>query len=123
VKQLNVSGAFHSALMRGPGVALAEALRETTFLDANVPVIPNVTAVPEQHGAALRDLLQRQISSPVRWQASMQALRTVSSGPVLEIGNGNVLKGLLRRIEPTAESTSIGDYAGLDALLAKTSTD
>ena len=123
VKQLNVSGAFHSELMRGPGAALAEALRETTFLDANVPVIPNVTALPETNGAALRDLLQRQISSPVRWEASMRTLRTVSSGPILEIGNGSVLKGLLRRIERDAECTSIGDYASLDALLTNTSTD
>lgn len=123
VKQLNVSGAFHSALMREPGESLAAALRETAFLDAAVPVIPNVTAAPEQRGEVLRELLQRQISSPVRWEASMRALRTAAAGPCLEVGNGNVLKGLLRRIERDAECTSLGDHASLDAFLSKTPTD
>jgi [acyl-carrier-protein] S-malonyltransferase len=122
VKQLNVSGAFHSALMRGPGEALGEALRAAKFQDATVPVIPNVTAVPEQAGAVLRDLLQRQISSPVRWEESMRSLRQLAQGPVLEVGNGNVLKGLLRRIEREAEGVSVADAAGLEAFLSKTPT-
>ena len=122
VKQLNVSGAFHSALMRGPGEALGEALRAATFQDATVPVIPNVTAVPEQAGAALRDLLRQQISSPVRWEESMRSLRKLAQGPVLEVGNGTVLKGLLRRIEREAEAVSIADAAGLEAFLSKTPT-
>lgn len=122
VKQLNVSGAFHSALLRGPGEALAQALRTTAFRDAGVPVIPNVTAVPERAGAVLRDLLQQQISSPVRWEESMRSLRKVTQGLVLEVGNGNVLKGLLRRIEREAECVSLADAAGLEAFLSKTST-
>jgi [acyl-carrier-protein] S-malonyltransferase len=122
VKQLNVSGAFHSALMREPAAALASALEATHFADAAVPVVPNVTAVPEQRGEILRTLLARQIHSPVRWDDSMRALRTVFDGAVLEVGSGNVLKGLLRRIDRQADCQSIGDRASLEALGAKTST-
>ncbi len=122
VKQLNVSGAFHSALMRGPGDKLAAHLRATPFADAAVPVLPNVTGEPATRGAVLRDMLERQISAPVRWEASMRALRAAFPAPVLEVGPGSVLKGLLRRIDRDAACTSVGDRSGLEALLAQTPT-
>lgn len=122
VKRLTVSGAFHSALMRRPAAALAEYLGEFAFRDAVVPVVPNVTAEPETRGAVLRDLLARQIASPVRWEESVRALCARYDGPALEVGPGAVLKGLLRRIDRAAECTPVGDRAGLEALLAKTST-
>jgi [acyl-carrier-protein] S-malonyltransferase len=122
VKQLNVSGAFHSELMRAPAAELAKALDAAAFADAAVPVVPNVTATPETRGAELRRLLALQIHSPVRWEAAMQALRVAFAGPVLEIGPGAVLKGLLRRIDRDADCNAVGDRAGLEALLAKTAT-
>ena len=122
VKALQVSGAFHSALMREPAAGLARALAATTFADAKVPVVPNVTAAPETRGQVLRDLLARQIDSPVRWEESMKALRAACAEPVLEVGAGSVLRGLLRRIDRAAECTSVGDRPSLDALLAKTTT-
>src|SRR5262245_46073965 len=64
VKQLNVSGAFHSELMRAPAAELATALDAAAFADAAVPVVPNVTATPEMRGAELRRLLAAQIHSP-----------------------------------------------------------
>jgi [acyl-carrier-protein] S-malonyltransferase len=122
VKQLNVSGAFHSALMRGPGEKLAVCLRATSFADAAVPVFPNFSGEPATRSDVLRQMLERQISAPVRWDASMRALRASFQEPVLEVGPGGVLKGLLRRIDRDAACTSVGDRAGLEALLAKTPT-
>ena len=119
---LNVSGAFHSELMRAPGAQLAAALDAATFADAAVPVIANVTAQPETRGAELRRLLARQIDSPVRWEESMRALRAAYAGPVLEVGSGAVLRGLLKRIDRDAVCTSVGDRAGVEALVAKTAT-
>ena len=85
-------------------------------------MLPNATAEPATRGEVLRQMLERQISSPVRWEASMRALRASFPEPVLEVGPGSVLKGLLRRIDRDAACTSVGDRSGLEALLAKTPT-
>jgi [acyl-carrier-protein] S-malonyltransferase len=122
VKSLNVSGAFHSALMREPAADLAMALAAAAFTDATVPVVPNVTALPATRAEELRRLLAQQIHSPVRWDASMRALRAAFTGPLLEVGPGAVLRGLLKRIDRDAVCTSVGDRASLEALLAKTAT-
>lgn len=118
VKRLNVSGAFHSALMREPAAALAAYLETFPLRDAAVPVIANVTAEPVIRGAELRDLLQRQIASPVRWADSMLALRRRFAGPLLELGPGSVLKGLLRRIDRAADCTAIGDRRSVEEFVA-----
>jgi len=122
VKALNVSGAFHSQLMRAPAQELSAALDAATFSAARVPVVANVTAQPETRAAALRRLLAEQIASPVRWNASMRALRAAFAGPALEVGPGSVLRGLAKRIDRTFECTSVGDRASIEALLAKTAT-
>jgi len=119
VKPLTVSGAFHSALMRRPGEQLASTLDEFRFDRARVPVVANVTGEPEQDGECLRDHLKRQIASPVRWVQSMRALRARWPGPVLEVGAGNVLRGLLRRIDRSADCASLGDRTALEDWLQK----
>jgi len=87
-----------------------------------VPVVANVTAEPERQAAALRDLLKRQIASPVQWVDSMLALRRIDAGDILEVGAGNVLTGLFKRIDKSAPCTAVGDRASLEALLEKTTT-
>jgi len=119
VKRLNVSGAFHSALMRRPADELATYLDGFEVRDAEVPVVANASGRPERQGERLRALLKRQIASPVLWEESMRALRGGCTAPVLEVGAGTVLRGLLRRIDRTAECTSVGDRAGLEATLAR----
>jgi [acyl-carrier-protein] S-malonyltransferase len=116
VKRLNVSGAFHSTLMREPAEHLAHHLDAVEFSDARIPVIANVTGRAEQNGARLRDLVKRQIASPVRWSESMLSLREIWHGSTLEVGAGSVLRGLLRRIERGAECTAVGDCAAVQAL-------
>jgi [acyl-carrier-protein] S-malonyltransferase len=122
VKRLHVSGAFHSALMRGPAAELAAFLDEFEVRDARVPVVANVTARSETRGAALRDLLKRQIASPVLWEESMRTLRSQFQGPALEVGAGGVLRGLLRRIDRSAECWSVGETPGLEEALSKIAT-
>jgi [acyl-carrier-protein] S-malonyltransferase len=122
VKRLNVSGAFHSELMRAPGAALAAALEATAFRDARLPVIANVSGTSEYSGPVLKQLLERQIHSPVRWVESMRTLLAGAPALVLEVGPGTVLKGLLRRIDRSAVCESTGDRAGLEAALAKITT-
>jgi [acyl-carrier-protein] S-malonyltransferase len=96
---LAVSAPFHSPLMLPARVRMAELLASTGFADATIPVVTNVDAEPTSRGALLRDALVRQIDSPVRWVESVRRLAAEGVGSGLEIGPGNVLAGLVRRIE------------------------
>jgi [acyl-carrier-protein] S-malonyltransferase len=99
--RLPVSAPFHSALMRPARERMEELLRKTDFPDAEVPVVTNVDAEPASAGGVLRDSLVRQIDSPVRWVESVRRLAALGVDHALEIGPGNVLAGLVRRIEKT----------------------
>jgi len=96
---LQVSAPFHCALMSPARERMAPLLAEASFSDAALPVVTNVDAEPETAGGRLRDALVRQIDSPVRWVASVQRLAREGVDRALEIGPGNVLAGLVKRIE------------------------
>jgi [acyl-carrier-protein] S-malonyltransferase len=96
---LAVSAPFHSLLMRPARERMEELLAATEFSDATIPVVTNVDALPAWRGSQLRDALVRQIDSPVRWVESVRALAREGVDRALEIGPGNVLLGLVRRIE------------------------
>jgi [acyl-carrier-protein] S-malonyltransferase len=99
VKELPVSGAFHSPLMKSAQTGLKAALDRTKIRDAAVPVYANVTARPVCHSDEIRSLLYRQLTSPVRWEESVASM--VSDGATIftEIGPGKVLQGLIKRID------------------------
>jgi [acyl-carrier-protein] S-malonyltransferase len=78
---------------------MEELLRKTDFADAQIPVVTNVDAEPASSGDVLRDSLVRQIDSPVRWVESVRRIAALGVDRALEIGPGNVLAGLVRRIE------------------------
>ena len=97
--RLPVSAPFHSALMRPARERMRELLDATEFANAEFPVVTNVDAEPAWRGEHLRDALVRQIDSPVRWVESVRRLAAEGVDRALEIGPGNVLAGLVRRIE------------------------
>ena len=115
---LNVSGAFHSPLMEVAEQGLEQALAAASMSDPAFPVISNVTAALVRDSSAARDLLVRQLTSPVRWVDSMRAMLAAGVTDFVEIGPGNVLSGLLRRIERGATSRTIGTAAEIGAYLA-----
>ena len=96
---LPVSAPFHSALMRPARERMEELLAATGFSDAEIPVVTNVDAEPESRGSRLRDALVRQIDSPVRWVESVRRLAAEGVDRGLEIAPGNLLAGLVRRID------------------------
>lgn len=99
VKELQVSGAFHSPLMGYAGEGLKVALEKTNILDASVPVFANVTAKPVRKSAEIRDLLYRQLTSPVRWEETIRNMMKDGAGTFVEVGPGKVLQGLIKRID------------------------
>ena len=99
VVPLAVSGPFHSPLMRSAADAFAELLAGADFSDARIPVLQNTDPTPQTDAETIRMRLAAQITSPVRWTETLQAL--VAEGPVtvIEAGPGSVLTGLSRRVE------------------------
>jgi [acyl-carrier-protein] S-malonyltransferase len=116
---LPVSAPFHSPLMRPARLAMAELLAATEFRDPEVPVVTNVDAAPVTSGAAARDALVRQIDSPVRWVESVEWMAAQGGvEALLEVGPGNVLSGLNRRIAGGVQAASLPDPDQLQRLLA-----
>ena len=104
VKELVVSGAFHSPLMEGAKEGLRKGLDHTTIRDAAIPVYANVTAEPVTRASEIRDLLYRQLTSPVRWEETIVNMTRDGADEFLEVGPGKVLQGLVKRIQPAARS-------------------
>ena len=113
---LPVGGAFHSALMQPAVTALTDILDDVPFAQAQIPVIPNVTAESTRDPDLLKDLLIEQVISPVRWTESMQRLIAEGMTEALEVGPGNVLKGLLRRIDRNIPVHEAGTLEAIEKL-------
>ncbi len=109
VKELVVSGAFHSELMAGAQEGLKKGLDRATVRDARIPVYANVTAEPVRRAEEIRTLLYRQLTSPVRWEESVHNMVRDGMTECTEIGPGKVLQGLIKRIAPEVAT------AGVDA--------
>ena len=116
---LVVAGAYHSRLMEGAKVKVADALAGFPMQLPKVPVVSNVTARPGGGVAEIKELLVRQVTSSVRWSESMQWLVSQGFTRFIELGPGNVLSGLMKRINKDVEMLSVSDGATLDATAAK----
>jgi [acyl-carrier-protein] S-malonyltransferase len=112
VKELVVSGAFHSALMASAQEGLKEGLDRTTFRDARIPVYANVTAEPVRRAEEIRGLLYRQLTSPVRWEESVHNMVRDGMTECTEIGPGKVLQGLIKRIAPQVATVGVDTWGG-----------
>jgi [acyl-carrier-protein] S-malonyltransferase len=110
-KELVVSGAFHSPLMQSACEGLRKALEETPVDDPKIPVYANVTAEPVTSAAAVRDLLHRQLTSPVRWEDSVRNMARDGATAMIEIGPGKVLQGLARRTVASLQVSGVDTLA------------
>jgi [acyl-carrier-protein] S-malonyltransferase len=107
VVMLAVSGAFHSPLMEFAVPGLKDGLAKVTLGAPKVPLISNVEAKPVSDAEAIRGLLLRQLTSPVRWVESMQAALGLEAKEALEVGPGKVLMGLARGISRDMKVTPV----------------
>ena len=112
---LNVSGPFHSPHMAGIGAELARALAAADWHAAEPPVVSNVTAEPVSDADEIRDLLARQVHSPVEWVRSVRRMADEGVATFVECGPGNALTGMVRRIMPGARTLNVFDPASLAA--------
>jgi [acyl-carrier-protein] S-malonyltransferase len=105
---LPVSAPFHCALMAPAREKMRPLLEAAELVDPAIPVVTNVDARPESLAAALREALVRQIDSPVRWVESIRRLGAEGVDRALEVGPGNVLAGLAKRIDRSIKVESYG---------------
>jgi [acyl-carrier-protein] S-malonyltransferase len=116
---LKVSGAFHSPLMAPAVDGLREALSEAAFADPACPVVANASGEAVETGVDAKRLLADQLTAPVRWVACMQAAaKLVPGARFVEVGPGNVLSGLLKRIVPGATALTLGTAEEVERFLA-----
>ena len=117
VKELVVSGAFHSPLMQPAREGLAAGLEEATIKDARIPVFANVTAQPVQRASEIRTLLEQQLTQAVRWEQSVKNMIATGATSFAEIGPGKVLQGLVKRIDPTVEVRGMDKFSDIQRLV------
>ncbi len=116
---LPVSAPFHCALMQPAADAMADALSKVTINAPVVPVVANVVASAVSDPNEIRRLLVEQVTGTVRWRECVGYLAQNGVTDVFEIGSGNVLAGLAKRIEKSLEAASLGTPADIDAALPK----
>ena len=115
---LPVAGAYHSRLMASAQPRLEQVLAGVAVAAATVPVIANVTAEPHGAPAEIRRRLVEQVTSPVRWEASVRHLLAQGFTRFIELGPGTALTGFLKRIDKSAQALNVADGASLDATAA-----
>ncbi|HEM5332956.1 TPA: ACP S-malonyltransferase [Streptococcus suis] len=115
---LNVSGPFHTALLRPASEQLAQALEQVEFADFQVDLVGN-TEAKVMKKEDIKSLLTRQVMEPVRFYESIATMQEAGVTNFIEIGPGKVLSGFVKKIDKTAHVVAIEDIEGLQIVLNK----
>ncbi|MDF2608041.1 MAG: malonyl CoA-acyl carrier protein transacylase [Bacillales bacterium] len=107
VLMLPVSGPFHSPLMKSAADKFSEVVKQIEISDPVVPVYSNVTSMVFKSKMEISDLLADQIYSSVKWEQSITRMINDGITKFIEVGSGNVLTGLIKKIDPNVEAVSI----------------
>lgn len=118
---LNVSGPFHSPMMRPAGAELAEVLEKTELRTLRIPYVTNVTASYVSDIGETKALLARQVSESVRWQESVERMIAEGVDTFVEIGPGRTLAGFLKKINREVRVYNIGTWEDVDKVAAELS--
>lgn len=113
VKELVVSGAFHSPLMESARNGLKKKLDQTSISEASIPVYANVTAEPVRSATDIRDLLYLQLTSPVRWEETVVNMVRDGASAFYEVGPGKVLQGLVKRTVATVTAAGFDKFSDI----------
>ncbi|MDQ0198562.1 ACP S-malonyltransferase [Neobacillus ginsengisoli] len=114
---LEVSGPFHSSLMKPASAQLREVLDGLKMQDAIIPVVANVTAEPMSTASDIKEKLIEQLYSPVLWEDSVQKMIDLGVDTFIEVGPGKVLSGLIKKINRSAKTYSVSDEESAQAVI------
>ena len=116
---LNVSGPFHSSLLKGAGEKLGEVLEKVEVHTPAIPYVANVTAQYVTKAEDVKPLLKEQVSSSVRWQQSVETMLADGVDTFIEIGPGKTLSAFIKKITKDVKVVNIDSIAAIDALVEK----
>lgn len=116
---LNVSGPFHSPMLIPAGEKLKEELNQVEMKELNVPYVTNVTAEKIENISETKELLEKQVSSSVRWMQSMETLISDGVDTFVEIGPGRTLAGFMKKINRDVKVYNISKWEDVDAVLGQ----
>src|SRR3954464_4433367 len=116
---LPVSAPFHCDLMKPAEERLRPLLESAHFKDLWMSLVSNVDASPIGTATAVRNALVRQVASPVRWVESVQKMIAMGVKRFVEIGPGNVLTGLIKRIDSSVELINVSDVPSIEKFVAR----
>ncbi|WP_373895986.1 ACP S-malonyltransferase [Virgibacillus natechei] len=115
---LNVSGPFHSKLMKSANAAFTAYLNDTEIKTASIPVYANVSAAPVTESAEIKDLLIKQLYSPVRFEESIRQMIDQGVDAFVEVGNGKVLSGLVKKINRRTPTFAVQDIESMNDFIS-----
>jgi [acyl-carrier-protein] S-malonyltransferase len=118
VVPLAVSGAFHSPLMASAAESMRQELAGASINPPQIPVVANVMAQPVTDPEEIRGLLVAQVTGAVRWAESIQAMLEAGVNTFVELGPGQALSGMVRRIASQAAVLNVADRASLEATIS-----
>ena len=116
---LNVSGPFHSPLLKKAGEELAEELKNTALHTLQIPYVTNVTAEKVDDISVTRELLAEQVSSPVRWMQSMENMIADGVDTFVEIGPGRTLAGFMKKINRDVKVYNISAWEDIEKVVGE----
>lgn len=111
---LNVSGPFHSEMLKEAGEKLGQVLENVTLHDFTIPYVTNVTAEYVRDTRDIKSLLQKQISSSVKWQQSVENMIANGTDTFIEIGPNKTLAGFMKKIDRSVKVYNIEKYEDVD---------
>lgn len=119
VVELNVSGPFHSPLLKGAGEKLGKELENVELGDLKIPYIANVNASVITDKTKIKGLLESQVSSPVMWEQTLRELEKMGVDTIVEVGPGRTIAGFVRKTVPQIKVIGVSTPEDIDKLLEK----
>lgn len=113
---VKVSGPFHSPFLQGAGAKLADYMKEVTVSELQIPYVTNVTAEYVTDSAKIKGFLEKQVSSSVRWQQSVENMIADGVDTFVEIGPGKTLAGFIKKINKDVNVINVGQVSDIGAL-------
>ncbi len=117
IVKLPVSGGFHTELMENASKKLGDVLSEVTFNESNIEVIPNVTGEVLQNVMELRQLLEAQVKSSVKWQKTIENMIDMGINTFIEVGPGKALSGFVKKISKDVKILNVEDKESIYSTL------
>ncbi len=119
VVELNVSGPFHSPLLKGAGEKLAKELESVELSDLKIPYLANVNGAQVTDKAQIKDLLKQQVYSPVKWEQTLYELEKMGVDTIIEVGPGKTIAGFVRKTVPSIRVIGVSTPEDVESLAEK----